>query len=75
MIEPIKWEKTSDNLPDDNILVLFIADDGEASTGIVTAGQWFDTLYGDLSYGVVAPEFWAPMPVGPVVLQNDKEAI
>jgi hypothetical protein len=70
MIESIEWKKTAEELPDEEILVLYVDLDGDVSTGVTMNGKWICTVWGDNASVIDSPEWWAHMPAGPVVLSE-----
>jgi hypothetical protein len=76
LTETIAWIDPQVELPDDDILVLVIEDDGDSSTAILTDGVWYDYAtahcYGFTRDVVInPPQYWAQMPIGPVALRSE----
>ena len=58
----IEWHRTSDQLPDDDLLVIAADSDGNTFAAFVDGDAW---RYADAMYSTPTPEFWAHFPAGP----------
>lgn len=57
----LEWHRTSDQLPDDSILVIAADSDGDTFAAFVDGDAW---RYADAT-PAPTPEFWAHFPAGP----------
>lgn len=60
-LSSVVWHPTADDPPDDDLVVLMAAADGEVWPGFKLGGQWFDIE----ATPQPAPRFWAHFPSPP----------
>ena len=62
MIATIEWHRTAEKPPESFLTVIAADGDGNTFAGYTNGEYWRDDC-GDM---VLAPEFWAHLPAGPV---------
>lgn len=67
MAEGLEWIRPAEFLPDDDIMVLVIKENGEVDTAIFSGGCWtpVNICSGSPIDRVICVKYWAHMPGGP----------